>query len=109
MGGMSAGVSKLMSRLNKVVHILAQYKWYSTLHSSIDNVSIGDLSSPSRFDKFRPKLVEGYDSARGEKVAVGSGLGPKAGTGSRSFSSLAASSFTIVIHLQRLALGKGSP
>ena len=39
----------------------------------------------------------------------GLACGPRQGTGSRSFFSFVASSFTIVVHLQRFTLGKESP
>ncbi|MPC40725.1 hypothetical protein E2C01_034290 [Portunus trituberculatus] len=91
---MSVGVSTLLSQLNKVLYV-QYYTWYSTLHSGKGHVSVCDFTycllvseypkNPlyvAKFDKFRPKLVEGRDGlepTRGEKVAVGSGLGPKAG------------------------------
>ncbi|MPC18384.1 hypothetical protein E2C01_011264 [Portunus trituberculatus] len=65
-----------------------------------------------KFAKFLPKFVKGRDSLgrrTGRRWLSGPAWGPRQGTGSRSFFSLAASSFTIVIHLQRLTLCKGSP
>ncbi|MPC35648.1 hypothetical protein E2C01_029075 [Portunus trituberculatus] len=81
MSGMSVGISKLLPRLNKMVHVPVQCTWYNIFYSDIDDVSIGDLSSlPSliSFGQNWLRAVTALGAARGEKVAVGSGLGPKA-------------------------------
>ncbi|MPC65608.1 hypothetical protein E2C01_059746 [Portunus trituberculatus] len=91
MSGVSVGVSKLLSRLSKVLYV--QCTWYSTLHSGTDCVSIYDLCSfPSKFKKSLKsfgqnwlRVVTALGAARGEKVAVGSGLGPKAGNWQQVF------------------------
>ncbi|MPC70524.1 hypothetical protein E2C01_064775 [Portunus trituberculatus] len=78
MSGMSVRVSKLLFRLNKMLCILVQYTWHSTLHSGTDCVSICDLCSLP-FGQNWLRVVTALGAAPGKKVAVGSGLGPKAG------------------------------